>query len=206
MGFTANVVDGNPILAAWGNEIRDRTLQVFATVAERDQQWPAASAPAGAHCVTVDTMTRWQIKSGAWVNTTPVQSLGRMTFTGPSGSIGTGTGPTKIPNFVLTLTAAQVGAGIPVRFDGWAQIDASVATTAIQMQIAVVGNSTGPVVGSYDWRYNPTVGVRSTVPFTMWANCTPDQYFFRLTLSNITPAGTTVLVSGGQMMADSLYP
>jgi len=69
MGFTANVVDGNIILAAWGNEIRDRTRQVFATAAERDSQW--AAPPNGATCVTLDTATTWQRLGGAWTAVQP---------------------------------------------------------------------------------------------------------------------------------------
>jgi hypothetical protein len=65
MAFTPNVVDGNIILAAWGNEIRDRSVQVFATVAERDAQWPAP--PRGAVCVTLDTDTLWKRGAAAWV-------------------------------------------------------------------------------------------------------------------------------------------
>jgi hypothetical protein len=66
MAFTANVVDGNIILASWGNEIRDRTLQVFATVAERDSQWPSTVAPNGAHCVTLDTGSWWRNVAATW--------------------------------------------------------------------------------------------------------------------------------------------
>lgn len=69
MGFTANVVDGNIILAAWGNEVRDRTLQVFATEAERDAQW--AAPPNGAHCVTADTYVIWVREGSAWVPVVP---------------------------------------------------------------------------------------------------------------------------------------
>lgn len=65
MGLTNNVVDGDVILASWGNQgIRDRTMQQFASVAERDSQWPSASAPNGAHCITVDTFTVWKNVTG----------------------------------------------------------------------------------------------------------------------------------------------
>jgi len=71
MAFTPNVVDGNIILAAWGNEIRDRTQQVFATKAELDAQWPAA--PNGSMAVTLDTYLVWMRRAGAW---TPIQQRG----------------------------------------------------------------------------------------------------------------------------------
>lgn len=65
MGLTGNVVDGALIASAWGNEIRDRTLQVFQTVVERNAGW--ANPPDGAHCVTLDTYTMWQRRGGTWV-------------------------------------------------------------------------------------------------------------------------------------------
>jgi hypothetical protein len=64
MAFIPNVVDGNIILAAWGNPIRDVTRQVFASKAELDAQWPAA--PNGAHAVTLDTGYVWERRAGAW--------------------------------------------------------------------------------------------------------------------------------------------
>jgi hypothetical protein len=64
MAFTPNVVDGNIILASWGNELRDRSLQVFSSVAERDQQW--AAPPNGAHCITLDTGAVWRRVGGVW--------------------------------------------------------------------------------------------------------------------------------------------
>lgn len=72
MGFTPNVVDGNIILASWGNEIRDRSCQVFATVAERDSQW--AAPPNGAICVTLDTNTLWRRAAGVWAAQSPLQA------------------------------------------------------------------------------------------------------------------------------------
>lgn len=48
MGLIANVVPNAPIASAWGNAIRDATIQKFANVGERDAQWPAP--PVGAAC------------------------------------------------------------------------------------------------------------------------------------------------------------
>lgn len=61
---TADVVAGADILTTWGNEIRDRTAQVFASAAERDAQWPAP--PDGAISYTADTGTLWLRRAGAW--------------------------------------------------------------------------------------------------------------------------------------------
>jgi hypothetical protein len=71
MTLTANVVDGQIILASWGNTIRDRTIQRFATVAERDAQWPAATAGSGAVCVTVDTGTECRSNGTVWAAAIP---------------------------------------------------------------------------------------------------------------------------------------
>lgn len=76
MAFTPNVVDGNIILAAWGNEIRDRTRQIFATAAELNAQWPGA--PNGSMAVTLDTYTVWMRRAATW---TPVQQRGSSTYT-----------------------------------------------------------------------------------------------------------------------------
>ena len=67
MGKTIDVAPGGKITSAWGNEIRDRSNQVFATEAERNSQWAASAAPVGATSVTTDTGLRWQKVGTAWV-------------------------------------------------------------------------------------------------------------------------------------------
>lgn len=69
MGLTPTVVDQALVEPAWGNELRDRSRQVFASVAERDSQWPAP--PNGAACITLDTGTTWYRVAGAWVASYP---------------------------------------------------------------------------------------------------------------------------------------
>lgn len=64
MGLIANVIPNAPIASAWGNAIRDRTVQSFASAAERDAQWTAP--PSGAVCVTTDTYTLWLYAGTAW--------------------------------------------------------------------------------------------------------------------------------------------
>jgi hypothetical protein len=64
MAKTVDVAAGQKVASTWGNEIRDRTRQVFASVAERDAQWSAP--PNGATCVTLDTGTTWNRLAGAW--------------------------------------------------------------------------------------------------------------------------------------------
>jgi len=64
MAFTPNVVAGDKITSAWGNEIRNRTVQVFATAAERASQWPAP--PKGAHSFLSDTGMLYEYSGSAW--------------------------------------------------------------------------------------------------------------------------------------------
>ena len=73
MTKTVDVAAGQKIASVWGNETRDRALQVFASNAERDAQW--AGAPNGAHCVTLDTYTVWLRQAGAWVTLSPPQLI-----------------------------------------------------------------------------------------------------------------------------------
>lgn len=66
MGLTANVVPGAPILSAWGNEVRDRSVQVFANAAERTSQWVAPPEGACSYLRDVDTFevmngTAWRL-------------------------------------------------------------------------------------------------------------------------------------------------
>jgi hypothetical protein len=69
MTKTADVVAGGDIVAPWGNEIRDRTVQVFATAAERDAQWPAP--PNGAAAFTSDMSILWSRRAGVWQQVHP---------------------------------------------------------------------------------------------------------------------------------------
>src|SRR5262245_29899899 len=93
MARTADVVTGNPILALWGNEIRDRTIQPFVSAAERDAQW--ASAPNGAKAFTADTGQYWSRIAGVWVldsagggGVGPTGPMGPTGLTGSPGAAG----------------------------------------------------------------------------------------------------------------------
>jgi hypothetical protein len=124
MGFTNNVVDGQIILAAWGNEIRDRTVQVFATVAERDSQW--ATAPNGAMCVTVDTNTLWQRAGGIWVRGPLNTAWGVLSaLTSPATDQTVTTGEIQLLsstlNATLTISAlryTRMGTSFPINAAG----------------------------------------------------------------------------------------
>jgi hypothetical protein len=64
--ITDTPTPGSPIASAWSQEVTNRIMQRFATVAARDSQWPAATAGAGAVCVTLDTGTEWLSNGTAW--------------------------------------------------------------------------------------------------------------------------------------------
>jgi hypothetical protein len=71
MTRTPDVADGTTITTTWGNEIRNRTIQVFATTAERD----AWIAPNGAMCVVTANYYVYQRTGNGWrllVNPTPL--------------------------------------------------------------------------------------------------------------------------------------
>jgi hypothetical protein len=63
MALTGTVAPGGTILTAWGNEVRDRTVQIFSTKAELDT-W--TTAPDGAHAVTTTEKVEWVRSGGAW--------------------------------------------------------------------------------------------------------------------------------------------
>ena len=66
MGLTANVVANTPILSAWGNEIRDRSVQNFASAAERASQWVAPPEGAVSYLRDVDLLSFWN--GTAWLD------------------------------------------------------------------------------------------------------------------------------------------
>lgn len=71
-GYQANVVANTPILASWGNLIRDRTVMVFASTAERDAAIPAPQA--GMICYVVGQQFPLRQYGGATTGWTPIWS------------------------------------------------------------------------------------------------------------------------------------
>ena len=65
MPLIADVAAGTIIQSAWGNRIRDRTVQYFASRAELTAGWPAA--PQGALAYTNDTNCLHVFRGGGWV-------------------------------------------------------------------------------------------------------------------------------------------
>lgn len=68
MGLTANVVPNAPILSSWGNTIRDRTIQYFASAAERTAQW--VSPPDGAFSWLDDVAELQVYNASTWISLT----------------------------------------------------------------------------------------------------------------------------------------
>ena len=73
MALTPTVATGQIITPTWGNEIRDRTIQVFANFAALKSGW--TTPPDGAPAITVDDHRVWIRNSGAsrWETRTSAQ-------------------------------------------------------------------------------------------------------------------------------------
>jgi len=96
-GWLPNVVPNAPIVSTWGNSIRDRTLTVFDTPAQRDAQVTAPTE--GMTCYIISTKQVYIYKLGAWFSTTA-----------PPGIIATGTSvPTPALNALLNLSTVLAG-------------------------------------------------------------------------------------------------
>ena len=125
MAKTVDVAPGQKVASTWGNEIRDRTVQLFATVAERDASgWAPAN---GAMCVTQDTGTLWQRIAGAWASRRPfvmggtpsvtTDAFGNFSIPLPSGAKWLGASAngaqTGFPSLVLVnITDGPAGGGL----------------------------------------------------------------------------------------------
>ena len=83
MALTPDVVAGTLVQSAWGNEIRDRTVQQFSTVAERNT-W--IDPPKGAMAVTTDTNALWMRGDTQWHAAVIQGRSGILTATMPSGT------------------------------------------------------------------------------------------------------------------------
>ena len=105
MAKTVDVAAGQKVASTWGNEVRDRTRQVFASVAERDAQWSAP--PNGATCVTLDTGTTWNRLAGAWVGVLADRASMVVVTTDPAGEFVV----TFNPAFPSTLASAVATLG-----------------------------------------------------------------------------------------------
>lgn len=64
-GLVPDVLDGQIIESAWGNAIRDRTVERFDSLAQLTSQWP--NAPTGAQALTLDTFRRYSKRAAGWL-------------------------------------------------------------------------------------------------------------------------------------------
>lgn len=135
MGITANVVADAPILAAWGNEIRDRTVQVFASVAERSAQWTAP--PEGAFSYIRDVDQVHIFDGTGWVCITPVTAATATVENRTSATYGDmplGAAPSVS---ILTGTKALVTVSGEINNGGGSsQVYASFAVSGATTQVA----------------------------------------------------------------------
>ena len=142
MVLTPNVVAGATIQSAWGNTIRDRTLQVFTDATERDAQW--TNPPEGAHCLTLSTLAVWVRASGVWV---PLAADGRPIGLLTLATTGSATTTAPVPigsPFSFTLAASRcVGiqmSTLQQRGDATGQVRAEVAIDGVGTRCARISH------------------------------------------------------------------
>jgi len=159
MPWIPNVVTRTNIATGWGNPLRDSAIMEFANVAERDQYWPAATAPMGAHCRTADTGALWELnlQTGArrWTPTWSV-SWGQVGGIGPvvATQTGIGTTLTALTGFAYTFTAI---AGRAYRVEaacGFTSAAAADALLSLLENGVQIAGSTIPTTG---WTHNTAV-------------------------------------------------
>lgn len=102
MALTVDVHPGDVVASPWGNEIRNRSLQAFASTAERDSQW--GTAPNGAICLvlTGTDAVLYHRRGGTW------QALHVSSLT-VDGAVVFTAGPVTMTAGSLTLTAGNIG-------------------------------------------------------------------------------------------------
>jgi hypothetical protein len=104
MALTADVAAGGITASAWGNEIRNRSVQAFASTAERDAQWP--TAPNGAICVvlTGTDAVLYHRRGGAWGSLHVPGIVADALVTIATGGLGITAGPITLSNGQLNDT------------------------------------------------------------------------------------------------------
>lgn len=68
------------VLSPWAQEVSNRIVHRFATVAARDAAWPAATAGTGALCVTTADGRLWRSTGAVWVFAGNTTTAGRPGF------------------------------------------------------------------------------------------------------------------------------
>lgn len=103
-GWLPNVQPQQPIASTWGNTIRDRTMTVFDTIAQRDAQLPAPTA--GMSCYVISEGIAYLHSGSAWREMYPARDTMRVLFEvlrqTDSGNITTS--PANVLGHAFTLT------------------------------------------------------------------------------------------------------
>jgi len=125
---------GSGVTSAWAQQVSNRIVHRFATVAERDTKWPAATAGRGAMCVTNDPEVLWRViligSTPTWIGDTVINATytpvltgmgvgnglntAEYTFVGsPAGGILNVDGKLQFGAAGSVFPATAIGAGLP---------------------------------------------------------------------------------------------
>lgn len=167
-GYQPNVVAGAPILSSWGNTIRDRSVMVFDTAAQRDTQIPAPTA--GMVCYVLATGELLQYSGVAWRKpwNLPWGDLGSFAQTANVAAGGAG---------FVTLTGATAALTMPanrrIRVDGLGLANGDTANMRGSLQVIANAAAVGlpgialtSVVGSEGRTTTSTFGVVTSIAGT----------------------------------------
>ena len=166
MPLTPNVGTGAIIQTTWGNDIRDRTVQIFTNKADLDAQW--STAPDGAHAYTIAERLDWTRQGGAWTADFPRGELGyaeRTTSAGPvTASVGLGLSVSatvvanrriRISCFVSNVSSTVVGDVFNMAIKESAvyltQANISIATAGLGQTGAMCARTYVPAAGARTW-------------------------------------------------------
>jgi hypothetical protein len=106
---------GSGISAAWAQEVSGRVRHRFANIAARDAQWPAATAGAGAQCVTLNDNRTYTSDGTIW-RYPPGTVLANATAVGADANVGGG----AVTQDVITVSQVfTVPVTVTVSAAGW---------------------------------------------------------------------------------------
>lgn len=156
MGLTDTVVASAPILSTWGNDIRDRTLQRFASYGELTSQWTAPGE--GAQAYLADDKILMLFNGTSWTTITPrtASQAGSSTRTSTSyGDLADG----SVPSISL-----RTGTKALVTLTG--NINNSGGTAQVNMSYAVSGASAIAASDTNSLQQAGSAGAQQQASFT----------------------------------------
>jgi hypothetical protein len=179
-----DVVSGGVIASAWGNQIRDRTIQQFSTLTDLTANWPGA--PDGAMAVTLDTMTVYQKVTAGWVLWVQTGVWTLYTPTDTNITVGNGSRSARFTQIGKTvhfrwalqfgsttaLPASSASIGLPVEVAAAGITQEALATYLDNGSRTYIGRATmaaGGTSGVLIHTESGTGNVGTTAPFT-WTN------------------------------------